>query len=34
MVKCDLGQTSIDNISSFLRKNNVIERVGANKTGY
>ena len=34
MVKCDLGKTSIDNIISFLRKNNIIERVGSNKTGY
>ena len=34
MVKCDLGKTLIDNIISFLRKNNVIERVGSNKTGY
>ena len=24
MVKCDLGKTSIDNIISFLRKNNII----------
>ena len=34
MVKCDLGKTSVDNIISFLRKNNIIERVGSNKTGY
>ena len=34
MVKWDLGKTSIDNIISFLRKNNIIERVGSNKTGY
>ena len=34
VVKCDLGKTSIDNIISFLRKNNIIERVGSNKTGY
>ena len=27
-------KTSIDNIISFLRKNNVIERVWSNKTGY
>ena len=34
MIKCDLGKTSIDNIIAFLRKNNIIERVGSNKTGY
>lgn len=34
MVKCNLGKTSIDNIISFLRKNNIIVRVGSNKTGY
>ena len=34
MVKCDLGKTLIDNIISFLRKNNVIERIWSNKTGY
>lgn len=34
MIKCDLGKPSIDNIIAFLRKNNIIERVGSNKTGY
>ena len=34
MIKCDLGKTSIDNIIAFLRKNNIIERVDSNKTGY
>ena len=34
MVKCDLGKNLIDNFISFLRKNDIIERVGSNKTGY
>ncbi len=29
-----LKKTSIDNYISNLRKNNIIERVGSNKTGY
>ena len=32
--KCDLGKTSVDNIINYLKKINIIERIGSNKTGY
>lgn len=33
-IACELKKTSIDNIIAKLKKENYIERVGSNKTGY
>ncbi|MCM1173056.1 MAG: winged helix-turn-helix transcriptional regulator [Clostridium sp.] len=32
--KTKKSKTTIDNVINFLKKNNLIERIGSNKTGY